>query len=108
MFKDQNLRHANKSHVFEYGILMDFSQFLQINRKLELLRERSPAGSRTKLEFQARGENIIGTLQTFGLSKKFKVSAMGNDPLLIYEKLEKQIDLKLLNWKRSRFQEKRY
>jgi hypothetical protein len=92
--------------IHEVGMKLIPEDQSRIRARLQSLESRAPAISSTQLKFVAEASEIKGELSIIGSDRIFHSEVTGRCPLEIYKYLEKEIDIQLIQWKKTRVLDK--
>ncbi len=99
------LEHSMKESftINEVGMSLRPDHRLKIKERLQLLEEKAPALSSIKLEIVKERHKTRAVLSISGASKKIRAELTGNNPWILYKRLEQKVDRQILEWKKGRF-----
>lgn len=103
MLKKRDLASSNENQVNYFGIQLKLSEYQEIKKKLNLLKERCPSQCSINLSFQKMESSYVGVLSIRSISERFYSKKIGHGSYQSYLLLEEDIDHQLLEWKRKRF-----
>ena len=97
------LDYRDSFRILDTGVNLTDEEKSTLRFKLSLLEAKTPSQSKIKLELERNDEMIKGTLSVTGPSGKFISNHIDSQALRLYSNLEKEINKKILSWKKNRF-----
>lgn len=85
------------------GVELEREHSLKIQKRLENLRDKSPANSHVRFELEKRADSFVGKLSIKSITKSFQLRKASHDPFQTFLLVEKEAEDQLLEWKLNRF-----
>ncbi|EQC47207.1 hypothetical protein [Bacteriovorax sp. Seq25_V] len=103
MLFERDLQISHEPNVNYFGIELSQTQYQQIRKRMDILKEKCPAHCSIALNFVKRKSRYIGEIMVKSLTETFYSRKIAHNPYHCYLHMEADIEEQLMDWKKRRF-----